>query len=38
MGMEPFDFFFGSLIGLLLFAISIVLYFLPTIIAIVRGK
>jgi hypothetical protein len=36
--MELFEFYFSGLIGIILFILSLALYFLPTIIAIVRKK
>ncbi|MDD4923947.1 MAG: superinfection immunity protein [Dehalococcoidales bacterium] len=36
--MEVFQFFFSSLIGIILFVISLAVYFLPTIVAVVRKK
>ncbi|MFA5604938.1 MAG: superinfection immunity protein [Dehalococcoidales bacterium] len=36
--MEFLEFFFSSIIGLTLFVFSLAIYFLPTIIAVVRKK
>jgi hypothetical protein len=36
--MEVIEFFFSSIIGIILFILSLALYFLPTIIAVVRKK
>jgi hypothetical protein len=36
--MEVFEFFFSGFIGITLFVISLALYFLPTIVAVVRKK
>jgi hypothetical protein len=36
--MEFFEFYFSSLIGMIFFILSLALYFLPTIIAVLRKK
>ena len=36
--MEFFEFFFSSIIGLTLFVFSLAIYFLPTIVAVIRKK
>ncbi|MDD4874041.1 MAG: superinfection immunity protein [Dehalococcoidales bacterium] len=36
--MGFFEFYFSSLIGIIFFILSLALYFLPTIIAIIRKK
>ncbi len=35
--MGVFEFYFGGFVGIILFILSLVLYFLPTIIALLRG-
>lgn len=35
--MGVFEFYFGGFIGIILFILSLALYFLPTIIALLRG-
>lgn len=36
--MEVLEFFFSSLIGIIVFIISLAFYFLPTIVAVIRKK
>jgi hypothetical protein len=36
--MEVVEFYFSSIIGIILFILSLALYFLPTIVAVVRKK
>lgn len=35
--MGVFEFYFGGFVGIILFILSLALYFLPTIIALLRG-